>query len=415
MRQRDHDPYAPFRVGAFRNYLVAALLVSVGTAGQTLAIGWEVYQRTDEPISLAFVAMVEALPLLLLTLPAGVLADRVDRRKIMVVGMAGTTVTSVLLGMLSWANAPVGWMYATLFLDGCFLRAAWPARIALMPMLVPRELFEASTKWRTSSMQVAGLVGPAVGGFVVAWSLPAAYFLAAGSTGVMIAVVVSLRVDSRPPAGPRGKRGLGGVVEDLKEGMSFVYGHKSVLGAISLDLFAVLFGGAVYLLPIYATDILEVGATGLGWLRAAPAAGALVTALTLAYLPPMRRAGMAMLASVAGFGMATVVFGLSTSFWLSMAMLALTGVFDNVSVVVRHTLVQLATPEAMRGRVSAVNAVFIGSSNQLGGVESGLVAQAVSPVFSVVSGGVATVAVVLAWAGLFPGLRRLGTLSDAGR
>ena len=227
-------------------------------------------------------------------------------------------------------------------------------------------------------------------------------------------VLATLKVDTTPPPNTGEKRGLGGVFRDLGEGLAFVWNRKLLLGAISLDLFAVLFGGAVFLLPIFAVDVLHVGETGLGYLRAAPAAGALVTALTLAYLPPMRRAGRTLLVAIAGFGLVTIVFGLSKSFWLSMAMLALTGVFDNVSVVVRHTLVQLATPDAMRGRVSAVNAVFIGSSNELGGVESGSVAQLFGPVFSVVSGGVGTVLVVLLWAGFFPKLRDLRSLADAG-
>ncbi len=267
-------------------------------------------------------------------------------------------------------------------------------------------------KWRTSGGQIAGLIGPAIGGFIIAWSIPAAYWMSAGSEILFILVLLRLRVDTRPPAGIP-KRGLGGVVHDLFEGLGFVYRNKLLLGAISLDMFAVLLGGAVYLLPIYATDILGVGERGLGWLRSAPAAGAFLTAIVLAYLPPMRRAGWTLFISVAGFGLATIVFGLSTSFWLSMAMLFLTGVFDNVSVVVRHTLVQLATPDAMRGRVSSVSAVFIGSSNEIGGFESGLVAQLTNPVFSVVSGGVGTLLIVLAWLGLFPRLRKLRMLGDS--
>ncbi len=248
---------------------------------------------------------------------------------------------------------------------------------------------------------------------MIAWSLPAAYFLAAASTMLFMVVVATLRAETRPEPGKSAK-GLPGIVADLREGVAFVWRKKIVLGAISLDLFAVLLGGAVYLLPIFATDILGVGEQGLGWLRAAPAAGAVSMAMVLTFLPPMKRAGWTMLLSVAGFGVATIVFGLSTSFWLSMAMLFLTGVFDNVSVVVRQTLIQLATPDAMRGRVSAVSAVFIGSSNQLGGFESGTVAQLTNPVFSVVSGGVGTIVVVLAWSGLFPGLRKLATLAEAG-
>ena len=405
-----HDPYAALRVPAYRRYLTGSLLVQVGTAGQGVAVGWEVYTRTGDPLSLAAVGAAAALPMLLLTLPAGVMADRIDRRKIMLFGMFGTTLTSVGLAALSWAGAAVGWTYLMLLLDSAFLRAAGPARSALLPMLVPRDLFENAVKWRTSGFDVAGAVGPAVGGFLVAVSVPGAYLVSAASTALFMIVVATLDVDARPPKSAARR----GMLSELAEGVSFVWRRKLLLGAISLDLFAVLLGGAVYLLPIYAADILKVGETGLGWLRSAPAAGALVTAITLAYLPPIRRAGLTLLAAVAGFGLATVVFGLSTSFWLSMAMLFLTGVFDNVSVVIRHTLVQLATPEHMRGRVSAVSSVFIGSSNELGGVESGVVASLFGPVFSVVSGGVGTLVVVAAWAGLFPRLRDLRTLADAG-
>ncbi len=408
-----HDPYEALRVKPFRNYLIAGTLVSIGTAGQGLAIAWEVYQRTGREMDLAWVALMQAIPMLLLTLPAGVLADRYDRRKIMLVGMLGTTLTSIGLGILSAKAGSIGWMFFLLLIDSAFLRLTWPARAALLPMLVPRDTFENAVKWRTSVGQISGLAGPALGGFVIAVSLPAAYFLAALSTAAFMVVIALLDVHTKPEPGKAAK-GLGGVLSDLGEGLSFVWHRKLILAAISLDLFAVLFGGAVYLLPVFASDILGVGAMGLGVLNAAPAAGALVTALVLTHTPPMKRAGRTLLISVAGFGVATIVFGFSTSFPLSIAMLFLTGVFDNVSVVVRQTLVQLATPDAMRGRVSAVSAVFIGSSNQLGGFESGLVAQLTTPIVSVVSGGVGTLVVVATWSGLFPDLRRLGTLADAG-
>lgn len=406
-----HDPYAAFRVRAYRDYLFGSLFVQIGTAGQGLAIGWELYQRTGEAMSLAWVGLMQAIPMLLLTLPAGVLADRVDRRKILFFGLAGATCTSIGLGILSYLQGPIGWMYVLLLLDAAFLRTAWPARAALLPMIVPRDIFENAVKWRTSLGQISGLVGPAVGGFIIAWSVPAAYFVAATSSFIFIGLLARLKVNTRPPANAS-PRGIPGIFEDLREGVHFVWNRKLLLGAISLDLFAVLFGGAVYLLPIYAIDILGVGEQGLGWLRSAPAAGALVTALVLAYLPPMRKAGRTLFLAVAGFGLATIVFGLSTSFWLSMAMLFLTGVFDNVSVVVRHTLVQMATPEHMRGRVSAVSAVFIGSSNELGGFESGAVAQLAGPKFSVVSGGLGTLAIVAAWSALFPRLRKLRGLIE---
>ena len=408
-----HDPYRAFRFRTYRHYLFGSLFVQIGTAAQSVAIGWEVYLRTGKAMSLAWVGLIQAVPMLLLTLPSGVLADRFDRRRIMMVGLAGTALASVGLAVVSIRHGPIGWMYALLFADAAFNRMAWPARAALLPMLVPRDAFENAVKWRTSGFEIAALVGPAVGGFIVAWSVPNAYWLSAVSEGLFMILLARLAIPAMPPRPPGERRGLAGVVHDLAEGVSFVWRNKLLLGAISLDLFAVLFGGAVYLLPIYATDILHVGATGLGWLRAAPAVGALGMALVLAHLPPMRRAGRTMFAAVAGFGAATVVFGLSESFWLSMAMLAVTGACDNVSVVVRQTLVQLATPEFMRGRVSAVNATFIGSSNEIGGFESGAVAQAFGAKVSVVFGGLGTLAVVGVWSLLFPRLRRLGRLTEA--
>ncbi len=350
------------------------------------------------------------MPMFLFTLPAGYLADVLDRRKLMAAAMAGTTLTSLCLALFSHMRGAVGIMYLLLFLDSSFLRLGWPARSALLPLLVPEEQFESAVRWRTTVLQVSAMAGPAIGGFVVAWSLPSAYLMSALFSTAFMLILPTVR----PRPGERSRRG--DMLGHVREGLEFVFRKKVLLGSISLDLFAVLFGGAVYLLPVFARDILETGTMGmspeqtLGWLRAAPAAGALLMALVMAHMPPLRRSGRTMLLCVAGFGAATVVFGLSRSFWLSLAMLFLTGLFDNVSMVVRHTLVQLATPNEMRGRVSAVNAVFIGSSNQLGGFESGTVAQLFSPVVSVVSGGLGTLAVVAAWSMLFPDLRRLRSL-----
>jgi len=407
-----HDAYAALRVPAFRRFLIGSQLVRIGTSGQSLAIGWEMYTRTDEPFALGLVGLVQAIPMLLLTLPAGYLADIFDRRKLMVASMLLTSATSVGLAAFSYFEGSIAVMYVLLFFDSCALRLGWPARSALLPLLVPRDAFENAVKWRTSLGQISGMVGPAAGGFIIAWSLPAAYLLNAGSTLLFIALLLTIAV----PDAPRAARGR--MFRQVAEGIGFVWRKKVLLGAISLDLFGVLLGGAVYLLPIFARDIIDLSGTGLtpeqalGYLRAAPAAGALVMALVLAHTPPFRRAGRTMLLAVAGFGLATIAFGFSTSLWFSMAMLALTGALDNISVVIRHTLVQLATPNEMRGRVSAVNAIFISSSNELGGFESGTVAHFFGPVVSVVAGGVGTLAVVGAWAGLFPDLRRVTRLAE---
>jgi MFS family permease len=405
-----YDPYEAFRVSAFRRYTAGALLVHIGAAAQGLAIGWEVYVRTGKPAALGLVGLVQAVPMLLLTLPAGYLADVFDRRRVMIAGMLGTSATSLALAAFSHWRGSIALMYVLLFFDAAFHRVASPAGQALLPTLVPRRAFENAIKWRTSLFQVSSMAGPALGGFIIGWSVPAAYLFSAGTTVLFIVILLSIEV----PVSERTPRGQ--MLRRLREGAAFVWRRRTLLGAISLDMFAVLLGGAVYLLPIFARDIVRGAPAGmapeqvLGWLRAAPAAGSLVMALLLAHMPPMRRAGRAMLWSVAGFGLATVVFGLSHNFWLSLGMLCLTGAFDNVSVVVRHTLVQLGTPNEMRGRVSAINSVFIGSSNELGGFESGMVAQLWGPVVSVVSGGLGTLAVVGLWSRLFPSLRRFGAL-----
>lgn len=407
-----HDPYAALRIPLFRNFLITTCLVGMGTAAQSLAIGWEVYDRTEQAISLGWVGLVQAIPMLLFTLPAGYMADVFDRRKLMMWSLLGATISSLALGVASYYSAPVELLYLLLFIDATFLRIGWPARSAILPLLVPEEIFENAVKWRTSLMQVTGIAGPAIGGFLIAINIQAAYFLSALSSAAFILFLAGMRL----PVAPRSQRG--NMVGQVVEGLRFVWRRQVLLGAISLDLFAVLLGGAVYLLPIFARDIIDASALGLepeqvlGWLRSAPAAGAVVMALLLAYLPPIQRSGYILYWSVAGFGVATIVFGFSENFWLSMAALALTGAFDNVSMVIRQVITQMSTPNEMRGRVSAVSSIFIGSSNELGGFESGLVAQLTTPVISVVAGGVGTLVVVGAWCGLFPRLLSLGPLSS---
>ncbi len=405
--------YAAFSHAAYRRYLTGAVLMALGTSAQTLAISWEMYVRTGSAWSLGLVGLVQAIPMLTLTLPAGYLADVYDRRKLMILSMIGTSLTSMGLAWFSYGGGSDAAMYGLLLLDSAFLRLGWPARAALLPLLVPRKDFENAVKWRSSLGQVSQVVGPAIGGFILAWSIPATYVFSAGTTLVFAVLLLAIET------APQQRNPQGHMLRQIGEGLQFVWSQKLLLGAISLDLFAVLLGGAVYLLPIFVKDIIDVAAVGLtpeqalGWLRSAPALGALIMALTLAHLPPLRRAGRTMLIAFFGFGVATIVFGFSTAFWLSAVMLLLTGAFDMISVVVRQTLVQLVTPDDKRGRVSAVSTVFISSSNELGGFESGAVAALFGPVVSVVSGGIGTLIVVGAWAGLFPQLRKFGRLDSA--
>lgn len=405
----DHDPYAAFRIPYYRAYVVGWFIAMVGTRIQSVAIGWEMYQRTGEPLYLGYVGLAQALPTMLLALPAGYLADRFSRIRLVRLSLTLTTLTSLSLALLSWSEGSIGLMYGLLTLDAAAVMLGRPARVALVPQLVPAKVFPNAVTWNMSLMQIGSVFGPAIGGFIIAVSLPLAYVVTASTSLLFILMLYRLDFGPDPDPGPVDAAGL----SRLLAGIRFVWNTKVLLAMISLDLFAVLLGGAVYLLPIFAEDILMVGAEGFGWLRAAPAMGAFCMAIAMVYLPPLQKAGKALLWTVAGFGVATIVFGLSRSFWLSFVMLFFTGAFDNVSMVVRQTLQQLLTPDRMRGRVSAVSSVFVGASNELGGLESGLVAQYFGPIFSVVSGGIGTLVVVGVTALISPEIRRFGALNEA--
>lgn len=400
-----HDAYAAFRVPDYRRYLSGWFAALIGTQIQGVAIGWEMYQRTGEALALGFVGLAQAAPTMVLALPAGYLADRFSRRKVVIVSLTGMTATSVCLAWLSYTQGAIAWMYALLVLDATFVTLGRPARSAFLPQLVPREVYPNAVAWSTSMMQLGWVIGPAVGGVIIVWSVPGAYVAAAA--GSTIYAILLLSMSFRATGSAKAEAPM----QALFGGLTFLKQNRLVLTLMSLDMFAVLLGGAVYLLPIFAEDILNVGAEGFGWLRAAPAMGAFCMALLIAHMPPMQRAGRNLLLAVGAFGAATIVFGISDSFWLSFAMLFLTGLFDNVSMVIRHTLIQLATPDQMRGRVSAVSGVFVSASNELGGLESGVVAHYFGPVFSVVSGGVGTIFVVIATGVLSPRLRRQGPLT----
>jgi MFS family permease len=405
-------PYAAWRFPAFRDLLIGRFVFLLGTQAQAMALAWEIYVRTNDPFSLGLVALVKGVPMILFTLPGGVIADRFDRRRIMLICLAGATMTSFGLAWASWLEGPLWSLFLLLFIDSSFMRLTTPASSSLMPLLLPRHLLENGVKWSSNIFQMTSLVGPALGGFILSWHLQATYLMCAATSIIFILLLLKMNV----PVQERAERRHW--LLEAFEGIRFVWSRKVLLGTVSLDLFAVLFGGAVYLLPVFARDILPpvFGMTAeqmLGCLVAAPAAGALGMGMLVAHLPPFRRAGRAMLLGVAGFGVVTVMFGFSTNFWLSWGLLFFAGACDNISVVVRHTLVNLVTPDAMRGRVTAVNSIFIGSSNELGGFESGLVARLFSPVIAVVSGGILTLVVVGTWAGCFPRMRDFGSLAEA--
>jgi MFS family permease len=402
-----HDPYAALRYSDFCLFLGGWIVAVIGDQILEVALGWDIYLRTHNPMSLGWVGLASAAPIILLALPAGHLADRFDRRRIVFFSQMFRGLCVIALGAISYRHGSIGAMYFILFLAAVCKAVGWPARSAMMPTLVEREHFPNAVNWNSSAFQISSMAGPALGGLIVGINVPAAYIIAAICTAIFALSLTGVRskqvIESREPA----------TLKSLAAGVKFVVGTKIILATITLDLFAVLLGGATYLLPIFARDILGVGAVGFGWLRASPAIGALVMGLIVAHLPPMKRAGQTMLFAVAGFGLATIVFGLSKNYWLSITMLFLTGAFDNISVLVRHTLVQVLTPDSMRGRVSAVNNIFVGASNELGGFESGLTARIFGTVVSVVGGGIGTLIVVALTTLKWPQVRSFGSLVDA--
>jgi MFS family permease len=401
-----HDPYQALRFGDFRLALASDFLAYLGEYMIGLGIGWELYDRTGSPLALGFVGLVQVLPVLLLGLIAGHLADRYRRKPILVGTQLALAGVSLALAILSAARGPLVAVYACLLARGLVAAFRDPAEVAFRAEVAPEEAFENAASWRNTIGTVAAIAGPAAGGLLVAalGGTATLYALTALTSALAAAALAPIRGRAPRPSLP-------GVEEttwrSIAEGIRFLRRTPVMLWAITLDLFAVLFGGATTRLPIFARDILGVGPVGLGWLEAAPSVGVVGFSLYLAHRPPLRRAGPTFLLVVAGFGLATVVFGLSRSFWLSLATLFLLGGFDGVSMIIRDTINLTRIPHEMRGRVGAIEGIFVNSSNQLGGFESGLTAQLVGPVLAVAGGGVATLLVVLGIAALAPELRRL--------
>jgi MFS family permease len=376
---------------------------------QSVCVGWQVYDLTQSPLALGIVGLVEFVPMFLLALPAGELADRFDpRRIIMLASLLEALSSGLLLGFVLTRQTSVWPLYAIILLYGAARGFSGPATRSLLPFLVPPEKLPKSLAWGSSITQLAIIAGPALGGFAYALGPAVAY------GGALVASLASaggmLFLGGRRVAPD--STALASRVARVREGIEFVRSRRVVFGAISLDLFAVLLGGAVSLLPVYARDILHVGPTGLGLLRSAPAFGAALTALFLTRRPVERKVGYTMFAAVVIFGIGTIVFGISTDFRLSLAALAVTGAADQISVYIRSALVQFATPDAMRGRVSAVSTLFISASNELGGFESGVTAALLGTVPAVILGGVGTLIVVAIWMRVFPPLRAVDRMRD---
>lgn len=364
----------------------------------SVAVGWDLYLQTKSAVVLGNVGFVQVAPFLLFAVFTGGLADRVDRRRILIVTQSLFLVAS---GLLIFGFRSVATVYACLFLTATARAFQWPARLSVLPHTVPAETLGNAITWNSSAQEIASISGPALAGILVATAGSRSVYILQSACATLTLICYMLLRYRGGKASELTTRNK----QSLLEGMRFVRDNKLILSAISLDLFAVLFGGATALLPIYAVDILHVGARGLGWLRAAPSVGSVTMALTQAHSRKIRRAGRVMLVAVAGFGAATIVFGISRSFWLSLVMLVLIGACDNISVVLRQSLVQRETPDHVKGRVMAVNAMFISSSNQFGAVESGWTAAWWGAVTSVVAGGAAAIAVVVLCAAFSAPLR----------
>src|SRR5712691_5573866 len=437
---RPHDPYAAFRFGGFSLFTLGNLLSIMGRQMLAVAVEWEIYARTHSATALGLVGLVIAIPVVALSLPAGHLADRFSRKRIILISQIFSALASIALALVSWKHlaipqiaplragnhalaaiaavferhhpvfhfddASIPLIYLLLFIGAVARTFSWAARSSFFPTLVSRDAFANAVTWNNSIFQVGSVVGPAMSGLLVAYiGFPFVYLLDALCAFSFFLLVVPIHRSTQV----RDQTGAS-TWKSLIAGLRFVLRKKVILATITLDLFAVLLGGATALLPIFADQILHRGPIGLGWLRAAPAIGSFAMAVAIAYLPPMRKAGRTLLWCVSGFGAATIIFGASRWFWLSLLMLFLTGVFDSVSVVVRQTLVQLLTPDEMRGRVSAVNNIFIGTSNEFGALESGLTAALFGPVLSVIGGGIGTILVVIVVALKWPQTRKIGAL-----
>jgi MFS family permease len=430
--------YAVLRHGDFARYLAGRFVASLGQQMLVVAIDWELYQRTHSALALALVGLSLMVPMILFTVPAGHVADTWNRKKIILGSTLVLTVASVGLALASAFLFPVIWIYFFLFVLGAARTFLWPANAAFLTSLVPREQFARAVTFNSGAFQFSSVLGPAAFGAVVALTPGAEAHgtawpvYALNSLASLLCFLLVLPIKHEPKLRPVEPIS----VRSLVEGFRFVFQNRIILGIITLDLFAVLLGGTVTILPMFASDIFHAGAHGLGWLRNAMAVGAVICAFIIAHRAPLQKAGRAMLWSVAIFGVATILFGLTNAhcfgrwlalpnagwFWLAFGLLALAGAVDNISVVVRQTLVQILTPDEKRGRVSAVNSLFIGTSNELGGFRSGIVAYmftspsflgdaaATGAIISTVTGGIGTILVVLVVAWAWPEIRRFGKL-----
>lgn len=409
-REARRDPFAALRHRDYRLYALGGSLAALLSHMNSVAVGWELYERTHDALSLGLVGLVEVLPVILLSLLAGQAADKFSRKKILAATGAVFVLGSLLLAASSYLRGPLWVFYVALLVIAWGRAFDGPARSAWLFQLVPERDIASAVTWNSSRWQLASATGPALGGAALALTHKAwpVYLAFAGAQILNTALLPFIH--GRPFRRSKEKASL----DTLLAGWRYVIGHRLLLATITLDMFAVFLGGAVSLLPVFAKDVLHMDAGGLGLLRAAPAIGAFVMSLALSALPPIRRAGPILLWAVAGFGATTIVFGFSRSFWLSFSMLVVGGAFDCVSVVIRHTLLQVLAPDEMRGRISAINSIFIGTSNEMGDFESGLMAKLLTAPVAVIVGGIGTLFVVAGTGRVFPEMRKLKGLDRHG-
>ncbi|AWG21093.1 MFS transporter [Flavobacterium faecale] len=405
------DPYEALRYKEFNTFLLVRFAMVFAWSMQFIVIEWQVYSITKDPLSLGLIGLMEVIPAVSMALFAGHIVDQKEKKSMLLKCILGFSVVSFGLFLLTWPPVVMGYnqqtilyaIYFMVFLGGIVRSFIGPTIFSFLSLIVPKKVYPNAATWSSSVWQIGSVVGPAVAGFSihligVHWSMCSVFVCS------VVALLALTQIAAKPILNPK----IGEpIMQSLTEGLKFVFNNKTVLGAITLDMVAVLFGGAVALLPVFAQDILKVGPEGFGFLRAAPAVGAFLTMLITAYVPLNTNAGMKLLIAIFGFGICIIIFGLSSIFWISLVALFLSGVFDGISVVIRQTILFLKTPDHMRGRVSAVNSMFVGSSNELGAFESGLTARLMGTVTSVVFGGSMTLLIVLLTGTLSPTFRKL--------
>lgn len=414
--KKKNDPYAALRYKEFNTFLLLRFAMVFAWSMQFIIIEWQVYSLTKDPLSLGIIGLMEIIPAIAMALFAGHIVDQKEKKGLLLKCILGFSVISFGLFLLTWPTFISDYstkmvlygIYFLVFLGGIVRSFLGPTIFSLLSLIVPKNLYPNAATWSSTVWQIGSVLGPAVAGFSITW-IGVHWSMCSVFACSIFALIALSQIATKPILNPK----IGEpIMDSLKEGVKFVFQNKTILGALSLDMIAVLFGGAVSLLPIFAQDILKVGPEGFGVLRAAPAVGSFLILIVSAYIPFNKNAGMKLLSAIFAFGICIIVFGVSTIFWLSVAALFLSGVVDGISVVIRQTILQLKTPDHMRGRVSAVNSIFVGSSNELGAFESGLTAKLMGTVTAVVFGGTMTLITVLITGAISPTFRKLDLQKD---